>query len=423
MDYGFDTGLLAAQKLDLDDPLAGFRDDFIFPEPLSRDTTLYFCGNSLGLQPKSTAAAIQQELDAWARYGVEGHFKAEFPWVNYHEFLTKMMAEVVGGKDDEVVCMNSLTVNLHLMMVSFYQPTAARYKILIEGGAFPSDQYAVASQARFHGFDPESAIIELKPRSGEHCLRTEDILETIHSNKDSLALVMLGGVNYLTGQLFDMQSVTQAAHEIGARVGFDLAHAAGNVTLNLHDWGVDFAVWCSYKYLNSGPGGIAGCFVHRNMPKDKIPRFEGWWGHDKESRFQMGKEFVPINSVESWQLSNPPIFQLASLRSSLELFRAAGMSKLREKSKKLTAYLQFLVGKSFDEGLILTPKDVESRGAQLSFRIPGQAKKLQKSLVQRDVICDFREPDIVRAAPAPLYNSFEDVYHFVSQLQEVIHES
>ncbi len=418
MSASYDFSISVA-SLDKNDPLSGYRDNFCLPEYIEGRSYLYFCGNSLGLQPKATRQYINQELEDWAQLGVEGHFKARRPWLPYHEFLTEKMAGVVGALTDEVVCMNSLTVNLHLMMVSFYRPQPHRFKILIEGGAFPSDQYAVASQARFHGYNPEDAIIELLPREGEDILRTEDIVAKLEEEGDSVALVMMGGVNYLTGQLYDMAAITVAAHKKGCLVGFDLAHAAGNVPLQLHDWNVDFAVWCSYKYLNAGPGGIAGCFVHRNIDKIDIPRFEGWWGHNKESRFQMPATFSPINSVEAWQLSNPPIFQLAALNASLDIFQEIGMEALRKKSLMLTSYLEHLFLEAFeDRQLIITPEQTQERGAQLSFRIPGASKAIVSGLLNKGVICDFREPNIIRAAPVPLYNSFQDVWEFISILKE-----
>ena len=323
MTHKFENNLAFAKGMDEKDSLRSFRDQFHFPEKSPGEPYLYFCGNSLGLQPKSVKTMINEELDDWSKFGVEGHFEAKRPWVAYHEYLTEKMAGVVGAKPEEVVCMNSLTVNLHLMMVSFYRPEGSRNKILIEGGAFPSDQYAVASQARFHGLEAKDTVLELTPRNGESILRTEDILEYIDEHGDSIALVMLGGVNYLTGQAYDMEAITKKGHEKGCLVGFDLAHGAGNLALELHQWDVDFAVWCSYKYLNSGPGGIAGAFVHERHLGTDLPRFEGWWGHSKDKRFKMESTFEAIPTVEAWQMSNPPIFQLASLLASLELFEKA----------------------------------------------------------------------------------------------------
>jgi kynureninase len=338
----------------------------------------------------------------------------------YHEFLTGQMANIVGAKPIEVVVMNSLTVNLHLLMVSFYRPTRERYKIVIEAGAFPSDQYAVESQIKFHGFEIENSLIELTPREGENCLRTEDIAQTIFENGDSIALILLGGVNYYTGQAFNMRRITEIGHKIGAVVGFDLAHAAGSIELKLHDWNVDFAAWCSYKYLNAGPGGIAGVFVHeRHASSFNLPRFAGWWGHDKETRFLMDKQFMPIKGAEGWQLSNPPIFQLAALKASLDIFEEAGMQNLIEKSKKLTGYLEFLLGEINDERIsVITPPNPDERGCQLSIRVKNSDKNLFNKITKRGVIADWREPDVIRVAPVPLYNSLADVFCFAEILKD-----
>lgn len=421
MDFEFRDDLSWAQQRDSEDDLSSFRDRFYFPKFRGSEDYLYFCGNSLGLQPKSTRDYINQELDDWAALGVEGHFEAKRPWLSYHEYLTDMMAEVVGGLPGEVVCMNSLTVNLHLMMVSFYRPSGRRRKIVMEGGAFPSDQYAVSSQVRFHGLDPADTIVELLPRSGEDILRTSDILAVLEDQGDEIALILVGGLNYLTGQAYDLESITRKGHEVGAYVGFDLAHGAGNLRLQLHDWGVDFAVWCSYKYLNSGPGGIGACFIHQRLVEEDLPRFEGWWGHNKSDRFKMGPKFEAIPSVEAWQLSNPPIFQLASLLSSLELFREAGMDSLRRKSEGLTSYLEYLIVGTFgDRELIITPSDPVDRGAQLSFKLPSGGRQVLETLRHRGVICDFREPNVIRAAPVPLYNNYQDVFHFVRILKECV---
>lgn len=413
-----------AKKLDAADPLKHLRQEFLFPQQASGEPYIYLCGNSLGLQPKTTKQYINEELEDWATYGVEGHFEARRPWLPYHEFVTESLARIVGGKNTEVVAMNSLTVNLHILMTSFYRPTKTRYKILIEGNAFPSDQYAVASQARLHGktmgFDHEQAVVEVFPREGETHVRTEDFIEKLESHKDDLALVLLGGVNYLSGQLFDMKTLCQKTHEVGAVFGVDLAHAAGNVPLELHDWGVDFASWCSYKYLNSGPGGISGVFVHeRHLGKKDIPRFEGWWGHDKATRFKMGPVFEPMPTAEAWQMSNPPIFQLAALKSSLEIFDKATMPAIRKKSQMLTSYLWEqlqTLPKGFVE--VFTPVDPEQRGAQLSLKIRNGTKEMVATLRKDGVICDFREPNIVRVAPTALYNSFEDCFHFVEGLKK-----
>ncbi len=413
-----------AEQLDQKDELKKFRDEFLFPRTPTGEKYIYLCGNSLGLQPRKTQDYVQQELIDWAKLGVEGHFEAQNPWLPYHEFVTQPLSRLVGALPTEVVAMNSLTVNLHLLMVSFYRPTLERYKIVIEGNAFPSDQYAVASQARFHakdvGFDANQAILEVFPREGETQVRTEDFVELLEKNKNEIALVMIGGVNYLNGQLFDIPTLCQKTHQIGAVFGVDLAHAAGNVLLKLHDWNVDFAAWCSYKYLNSGPGGISGAYVHERHSKDKtLPKFTGWWGHDKKTRFTMPSQFVPIETVESWQLSNPPIFQLAALRASLELFDEATMGRLREKSIKLTGFLAEQL-KTLPQGFvdIFTPAAPEQRGAQLSLKIRGGTRDMVASLRKDGIICDFREPNIVRVAPTPLYNKFSECVTFVERLRK-----
>lgn len=415
-----DTSEKSARALDEKDPLARFRGEFHFPPAPNGEPSVYLAGNSLGLQPKKVRSYIEQELDDWAKYGVEGHFHAKYPWLPYHENLTAQTARLVGAKPIEVVVMNTLSVNLHLMMVSFYRPTSKRFKILTEGGAFPSDQYAVASQARFHGFDPAQVILELKPRAGESTLRPEDIVATIEREGDSIALILLGNVNYLTGQAFDMVAITHAGHAKGCVVGFDLAHGAGNLAFELHDWDVDFAVWCSYKYLNSGPGSLSGCFVHeRHANNPDLPRFSGWWGHNKKTRFQMGPKFDPIPGAEGWQLSNPPIFQMAALRASMEIFDSATMKEIRKKSEQLTGYLEQLLDQ-LPSGYctITTPRDPRQRGTQLSLRIKGDPKKLLKDLAAAGVIADFREPDVIRVAPAPLYCQYMDVFRFVKILGE-----
>ncbi|MBY0547899.1 MAG: kynureninase [Candidatus Obscuribacterales bacterium] len=411
-----------AQLLDKRDPLAPFREEFLFPPGPSGSPVIYMSGNSLGLQPKKVRDHIEQELNDWANFGVEGHFHAKYPWVPYHENLTESTARLVGALPHEVVVMNSLTVNLHLMMVSFYRPTKTRYRILIEGAAFPSDQYAVASQARFHGYAPSDAVIEVTPREGEETIRHEDILAILQSEGESIALVMLGNCNYLTGQAFDMKSVTAAAQAQGCVVGYNLAHGAGNLEMRLHDWNVDFAVWCSYKYLNAGPGGIAGCFVHeRHASNFDLPRLAGWWGHDKQSRFLMGPSFNPIVGAEGWQLSNPPIFQLAALHASMTLFDKAGIANLRKKSEMLTGYMEFMLDRLPDGACrIITPRDPAARGCQLSLHLDGNPKQLISSLKEAGAVCDFREPDVVRVAPAPLYNSFSDVWRFATMLGDLI---
>lgn len=408
------TDAAFAAEMDAQDPLAKFRAQFHIPQHEGRDC-IYFCGNSLGLQPKAVEGAMAQELADWKNLGVEGHFHGKHPWMPYHEFVAENAAYVVGAKASEVVMMNGLTANLHLMMVSFYRPTKARYKILIEYTPFPSDIYAVQSQAKFHGFDPADAIIEMKPRDGEHTLRQEDIEEMIAREGQSIALILIGGVHYYTGQFFDIARITEAGHQQGCMVGFDLAHAAGNVLLKLHDCNVDFACWCSYKYLNSGPGAVAGAFVHERHAKSfDLPRFAGWWGNDKSVRFKMGSQFQPMAGAEGWQLSNPPIFALAPARVSLDIFREAGMENLRKKSAQLTGYLEFLLhGLKLASLKIMTPANDAERGCQLSITVQGNGRKVFDALQKAGVVCDWREPDCIRVAPVPLYNSFTDVYRFV----------
>lgn len=414
--------LTSAAAMDAADTLSRFREHFHFPDAMHGNAPLYFTGNSLGLMPKRAREYVDQELDDWSRLAVEGHLHARNPWLPYHEFLTEPMARVVGALPSETVVMNALTVNLHLMMVSFYRPTGERYKVVIEKGAFPSDQYAVESQIKFHGFESSDALIELEPREGESTLRTEDILETIDREGDSVALIMLGGVNYYTGQAFDMASITAKGHEKGCVVGFDCAHAAGNLELKLHDWDVDFAVWCSYKYLNGGPGAVAGAFVHeRHANAFDLPRFAGWWGNNKQTRFLMGPDFDCLPGAEGWQLSNPPILQMAALRASLEIFDEATMPALREKSVKLTGYLESLIRAIDDKRIeIVTPSDPDGRGCQLSIRVRGGDRSLHDAITAKGVVADWREPDVIRVAPVPLYNSFEDVYRFSEVLRECL---
>lgn len=411
-----------AKSLDEKDPLKNFRQKFLFPQHNGSDV-VYFTGNSLGLQPKTTASYIQQELNDWAQFGVEGHFLAKNPWMPYHEFLTDKMARIVGALPKETVMMNQLTVNLHLLMVSFYRPTQQRYKILCEAKAFPSDQYALQSQVKFHGYNPDEAIIEIHPREGEYTINEADIFEAIEKHKDSLALIMIGGVNFFSGQVFDMKAITEAGHKAGAIVGFDLAHAAGNLKLELHDWKVDFAAWCSYKYLNSGPGSVAGAFVHeKHLSNCDLPIFAGWWGHDKQTRFLMDKTFIPMQTAERWQISNAPIFSMAACRASLDIFDEAGMNALVEKSKKLTAYLEFVVNEINKEKNnclhIITPK--QNRGCQISIVAHGYGKTLYNKLIENGVMPDWREPNVIRCAPVPLYNSFEDIHRFSNILRELL---
>jgi kynureninase len=406
----YQNSISFAKSLDQQDPLASFKDKFHLLKKEGKHV-VYLCGNSLGLQPKNAKAAIEQELNDWAVFGVDGHFDGKNPWKYYHHFLTENAAKIVGAKPQEVVIMNNLTTNLHLMMVSFYKPNATRYKIMMEATAFPSDQYAIETQARFHGLNPDDAIIELKPRTGEYTLRTEDILAQIEANKDSLAIVMIGGVNYYSGQAFDMKSISAAAHKVGAIAGFDLAHAAGNLHLQLHDWDVDFAVWCTYKYLNSGPGGTSGVFVHERFAnRPDIVRFAGWWGHDEKERFLMKKGFKPMEGAAGWQLSNAQIFPMAIHKASLELFAEAGMENLRAKSVLLTGYLEFIL-QAFSEHLtIITPSDSNQRGCQLSIIVKENGKALFDYLCSQNIIPDWREPDVIRMSAVPMYNSFEDIY-------------
>jgi kynureninase len=411
----FENTIQFAKQADAQDPLKVFRRKFHIPKN-GRRPVIYFCGNSLGLQPKATKEFLIQELGDWAVLGVDGHLAALRPWLYYHKFSKKALSKIVGAKPSEVVAMNQLTVNLHLMMVSFYQPTSQRYKIIAEAGAFSSDQYAFESQIKFHGLNPDQALIELKPRDEEFALRTEDILRAIEEHGGETALILLSGVQYYTGQYFDIKKITAAGHALGAYVGFDLAHAIGNVSLELHDDGVDFAVWCSYKYLNSGPGAIAGAFVHEKHASEfSLPRFAGWWGHDEKERFQMKKGFIPQQGIDGWQVSNVPIFQSAALLASLELFEAAGMKALRKKSVALTGYLFFLLQEIDPLGnyfTILTPSSPNDRGCQLSIFMKKNGRKVFDKLTKAEVIADWREPDVIRVAPVPLYNTFEEVFRF-----------
>ena len=409
----FQNTLSFAKELDSNDPLQKFKDKFYFPQ-LKGKNVIYFTGNSLGLQPKNSQEYVDEVMEDWKNLGVEGHFHAKKPWWDYHERLAKPLARIVGAKPEEVSVMNTLTVNLHLLMVSFYKPTKKRYKIICEEKAFPSDQYMLQSQVRFHGFDPKDAIVEVVKRPGEHHWHTEDVVEKINEIGDELALVMMGGVNYYNGQVFDMKTITRAGKAAGANVGWDLAHAAGNIELKLHDWGLDFAAWCSYKYMNSGPGNASGVFIHENhLGKDKITRFEGWWGTKKETRFLMKQEFEPIATADAWQLSNPPVLALAPYLASLALFEEVGMDALIEKRNKIVAYLEFIlheidseVASSFE---IITPVE---RGCQLSVLLHGEGRSLFDYLMENGVVTDWREPNVIRLAPAPFYCSFEDMYTF-----------
>lgn len=405
----YKTGKDFAIEMDNSDPLKNFRDKFYIPE-----NTIYLCGNSLGLQPKSTKDYILQELEDWKNYGVEGHINAKRPWLPYHEFLTESTAKLVGADNDEVVNMNSLTTNLHLMMISFYRPEGKRNKILIEKNAFPSDIYAVKSQIEFHGLNVKDSLIEFSADEGEDIIKTDKLIDYIYKHGNEIALIMMGGVNYYSGQAFDMAEITKAGHKMGCIVAFDLAHATGNLKLELSKWNVDFAVWCNYKYMNAGPGAIGGAYVNRkHITDEKIPKLKGWWGHNKKIRFLMGPEYEAIPTVESWQLSNPPIFQLASLRASLDIFDEAGIDKLRIKSEKLTGYCEFLIKNHKTENIkIITPEDPNQRGCQLSLRTFKDGKKIYDRLTNEGVICDWREPDVIRIAPVPLYNTYTDVFNF-----------
>jgi kynureninase len=417
----FKTSLSFAKEMDQQDPLRDFRDQFIFPS-FHQNQIRYFTGNSLGLQPKTTRTVINEELDDWAKYGVDGHFMSRRPWYSYHEELTAMAANIVGAKEIETVITHSLTTNIHLLMVSFYRPKGNRKKIICEKKAFPSDQYALQSQLKFHGCTKED-LIEVGPREGEHTIRHEDIIAAIEKHKDEIALVFIGGVNYYTGQFFNLKEITEAGHKVGACVGFDLAHAAGNVNLKLHDWGVDFAMWCSYKYLNSSPGGVSGLFVHERHAEDtSLPRFAGWWGHDKEQRFLMEDEFYPIKGAEGWQLSNAPVLGMAAHLASLKIFQEAGMDRIGEKRDLITAYLEFLLEDlNIKKGEILeviTPKNPKERGSQLSILFKKDGKQMFDRLTEAGVIADWREPNVIRIAPAPLYVSYEDCWYFVNILNE-----
>jgi kynureninase len=421
----FSAGEDLAQQLDTEDPLRSFRDRFHLPLGNDGEPLIYFAGNSLGLMPKSAREVVEQELDDWADLGVDAHLKAKTPWYSYHETLRDPTARIVGAKPAEVICMNSLTVNLHLMMATFYQPTKSRFKILMEDPAFPSDTYAIKTQIRHHGLNPRDALVLARPRKGELTVRTEDTIDLIEKNRDSLAVVWIAGVNFFTGQVFDMATITNAAQKHGIIAGFDLAHAVGNVPLSLHDWNVDFAVWCSYKYLNAGPGAVAGTFVHeRHATNTNLPRLAGWFGNDPDTRFRMHlePEFIPVPSADGWQISNPPILSMAPLRASLAIFQEAGMDGLRQKSIELTNYLQFLLesepdGQSKKQYTIITPRQADQRGCQLSILVREHPKELFTKLEAADVKCDFREPNVIRVAPTPLYNTFHEEWRFADILR------
>lgn len=418
----FQNTLEYAKKQDAVDPLASFRNKFYIPQDGAGNELVYLCGNSLGLQPKLTSEYIREELDDWAELGVEGHNQGRHPWLPYHEFLTENMARIVGAKPLEVVIMNTLTTNLHLMMVSFYQPTSTKYKIVVESDAFPSDKYAVESQLRFHGIDPKEGLILWKPRKGEELCRFEDLEEIMKEYGEQIALLMIGSTNYYTGQSFPLKDISTLGHKYHCKVGFDLAHGAGNIQPDLHDSGADFAVWCTYKYLNGGPGSLGGCFVHeRHAENKKFNRFTGWWGHNKKTRFNMRQEFDPIPGAEGWQLSNPPILSMAAIRASLDTFAEAGFQRLRKKSVKLTGYLEFLLDEMKHDAIrVITPRNPEERGCQLSIQVKDADKNLHTLLTKAGVISDWREPDVIRVAPAPLYNSFEDVFKFSEKLRRIL---
>lgn len=418
----FQNSLEYAKTQDANDSLASFRNKFHIPKTESGQDAIYLCGNSLGLQPKITADYIKEELDSWANRGVDGHTEGKHPWLPYHEFLTENMAKIVGAKPSEVVVMNTLTTNLHLMMVSFYQPTETKFKIVVESDAFPSDKYAVESQLKFHGIDPKEGLILWHPREGEELCRFEDLEEIMEIQGNEIALLMIGSTNYYTGQSFPLKKIAALGHQYNCMVGFDLAHGAGNIQPNLHDSGADFAVWCTYKYLNSGPGSLGGCFVHeRHANNRKLNQFAGWWGHNKNTRFNMRKDFDALPGAEGWQLSNPPILSMAAIRASLDTFAEAGFENLRIKSIKLTGFLEFLLNEMNNDSInVITPKNPDERGCQLSIQVKNADKSLHTKLTKAGVVSDWREPDVIRIAPTPLYNSFEDVFLFSEKLKEVL---
>ena len=418
----YQNSLDYAKQLDREDSLSYLRHEFHIPRDKHGKEWLYFTGNSLGLQPKITSKYIRQELDDWANFGVEGHFEAKNPWLSYHELLTDNMSKIVGAKPIEVVVMNTLTTNLHLLMVSFYQPTKTKYKIIIESDAFPSDRYAVQSQLSFHGFDPDEALVEWSPKEGKELLELEDLKSILDSQGDEVALLLIGGVNYYTGQYLDIKKITELGHAKDCIVGIDLAHGAGNIQPNLHDSGVEFAAWCTYKYLNSGPGSLSGLFVHEKHAQRKdLPRFAGWWNHNKETRFNMRQPFDVMKGAEGWQLSNPPILSMAAIKASLDIFEKVGMDVLLKKSKKLTGFFEFLIHQIASDTIkIITPAHPNERGCQLSLQVKNADKNLHKKLTENNIITDWREPDVIRCAPVPMYTSFEDVYHMVTILESLL---
>jgi kynureninase len=412
-----------ARMLDSKDILAPYRNEFLFPQHNGRNV-IYFTGNSLGLQPKRTKKFVDEIMQDWANLAVEGHFYAQKPWWDYQERFAEPLSKIVGALPSEVTVMNTLTINLHLLMVSFYRPTNSRYKIICEEKAFPSDQYMFQSQVNAHGLNPDEVIVEIKRREGEHNIRHQDIIDKINEVGDELALVLIGGVNYYTGQVFDMQAITKAGHDAGAYVGFDLAHAAGNIQMQLHDWNVDFAAWCSYKYMNSGPGNVSGCFIHEKHHRSDLPRFAGWWGHNKERRFMMEPRFAPAEGANGWQVSNLPVLSLAPYLASLEMFDEVGMDKLVAKRDLITAYLEFVlheIDKEVDSTFeIITPSEPDQRASQLSVFLHGEGRSLFDYLMKNGVITDWREPNVIRLAPVPLYCSFEDMYDFGQILKQGI---
>jgi kynureninase len=418
----YQNSLDYAKQLDREDSLSYLRHEFHIPRDKHGKEWLYFTGNSLGLQPKITSKYIRQELDDWANFGVEGHFEAKNPWLSYHELLTDNMSKIVGAKPIEVVVMNTLTTNLHLLMVSFYQPTKTKYKIIIESDAFPSDRYAVQSQLSFHGFDPDEALVEWSPKEGKELLELEDLKSILDSQGDEVALLLIGGVNYYTGQYLDIKKITELGHAKDCIVGIDLAHGAGNIQPNLHDSGVDFAAWCTYKYLNSGPGSLSGLFVHEKHAQRKdLPRFAGWWNHNKETRFNMRQPFDVMKGAEGWQLSNPPILSMAAIKASLDIFEKVGMDVLLKKSKKLTGFFEFLIHQIASDTIkIITPAHPNERGCQLSLQVKNADKNLHRKLTENNIITDWREPDVIRCAPVPMYTSFEDVYQMVKTLESLL---
>ncbi len=421
----FENSLAYAQKLDAEDPLKKFRERFYIPMVNGKDS-IYFTGNSLGLQPKTTQEYVLNELEDWANYGVEGHFHARNPWLSYHEMFPALLSDIIGAKPEEIVVMNQLTVNLHLLLTTFYKPTKERYKIICEAKAFPSDQYAMQSQVSLHGFNVADTIIEVEPLEGSALIENRSILDAIKEHGDSVALVLFSGVNYYNGQVFNMEEITKASHNVGAYAGFDLAHAAGNISLKMHDWSADFACWCSYKYLNSGPGGVSGIYIHERHAKNTdLPRLAGWWGHDKASRFKMDKQFIPIPTAEGWQLSNAPVLSMAAHKASLDIFAEAGMQNLVSKSRQLSNYLLFILEKINSLTTtplleVISPKKEEEKGCQVSILMLQNGKNIFEALKKHGVLADWREPNVMRVAPVPLYNSFEDVFRFGEMLSALV---